>query len=40
MYVENEPAKKRIEAALEELIQNGLPCEIYTIEANDKTPDN
>ena len=35
MFAENEPAIKRNEAVL-----NKLPGEIYTIEANDKIPDN
>ena len=35
MYAENEPALKRNEAVL-----NELPGELYTIEANDKIPDN
>ena len=35
MYAENEPAISRNEAVL-----NNLPGEIYTIEADDKIPDN
>ena len=35
MYAENEPAISRSEAVL-----NNLPGEIYTIEADDKIPDN
>ena len=35
MYVENEPARKRNEAVL-----NELAGELYTIEANDKIPNN
>ena len=35
MYAENDPAIKRNEPFLTE-----LPGEIYTIEANDKFPDN
>ena len=35
MYAENEPAMERNEAVL-----NDLPGEIYTIEANNKIPDN
>ena len=35
MYAENEPAMKRTEAVL-----NELPGELYTIETNDKIPDN
>ena len=35
MYAENEQAMKRNEAVL-----NDLPGELYTIEANDKIPDN
>ena len=35
MYAENDPAMKRNEAVL-----NELPGQLYTIEANDKIPDN
>ena len=35
MYTENEPVMKRIEALL-----NDLLGELYTIETNDKVPDN
>ena len=35
MYAENEPAMKRNNAVL-----NDLPCQFYTIQANDKIPDN
>ena len=35
MYRENEPAMKSKEAVL-----NNLRSEIYTMEVNDKTPDN
>ena len=35
MYAEDEPAVKRNEAVL-----NDLPGELYTIEADDKVPDN
>ena len=35
MYMENEPVMKRNDAFL-----NDLPGELYTIEANDKIPDN
>ena len=35
MYAKNEPAMKRNEA-----FENGLPGEIYTIEANDNIPGN
>ena len=35
MYAENEPAIKRNEALL-----NALPGELYTIEADDKIPNN
>ena len=35
IYTENEPAMKKNEAVL-----NELPGELYTIEANDKIPDN
>ena len=35
MYAVNEPAMKRNQAVL-----NDLPSELYTIEANDKIPDN
>ena len=35
MYAENEPATKRNKTVLSK-----LPGELYTIEANDKIPDN
>ena len=35
MFAENKPAMKQNEAVL-----NDLPGELYTIEANDKIPDN
>ena len=35
MYAENEPAMKKNKAVL-----NDLLCPIYTIETNDKIPDN
>ena len=35
IYTENEPAMERNEAVL-----NDLPSELYTIESNDKIPDN
>ena len=35
MYAENEPALKRNKAVLKD-----LPVELYTIETNDKIPDN
>ena len=35
MYAENEPTMKRNQAVL-----NDLPGELYTIEANEKIPDN
>ena len=35
MHGENEPAMKRDDAAL-----NDLPGKLYTIEADDKVPDN
>ena len=35
MYAENEPAIERNDAVL-----NDLPCELYTIEADDKIPRN